>query len=60
MGAKHINKNVDEMVIDEKNQIVTTPAYMLGKGPKEVEIGISKLVKAIVKMVENSKEVIRL
>ena len=56
MGAKHINKNVDEIVVDEKNQIVTTPAYMLGKGPKEVEIGISKLVKAIVKMIKNLKE----
>ena len=56
MGAKHINKNVDEIVIDEKNQIVTTPAYMLGKGPKEVEAGISKLVKAIVKMLQDSKE----
>ncbi len=55
MGARHINKKVDEIVIDEKNLFVTTPAYMLGKGPKEVEAGISKLVKAIIKMIANTK-----
>lgn len=51
MGAKHINKKVDEIVIDEKNLIVSTPAYMLGKSPKEVEVGITKLVKAIAKLI---------
>src|SRR3989338_3742135 len=47
MGAKHINKKVDEVVVDEKNLFVTTPAYMLAKGPAEVEAGISKLVKEV-------------
>ena len=56
MGAKHINKNVDEIVIDTKNLIVTTPAYMLGKGPKEVEAGITKLVKAIGELVKEHKK----
>lgn len=55
MGARHINKNVDEVVIDEKNLIVTTPAYMLGKGPKEVEAGVTRLVKAIVELIKQSK-----
>lgn len=55
MGAKHINKRVDEIVIDEKNNVVTTPAYMLGKSPKEIEAGITKLVKAIAKMVQKEK-----
>ena len=55
MGAKHINKPVDDIVIDNKNLVVTTPAYMLGKGPKEIEVGITKLVKAIVKMIADAK-----
>lgn len=54
MGAKHINKNVDEIVIDKKNLIVTTPAYMLGKGPAQVEAGITKLVKAIIELIKQS------
>ena len=56
MGAKHINKNADEIVIDKKNLIVTTPAYMLGKGPKEVEAGITKLVKAIAQLIKECKK----
>ena len=55
MGAKHINKNADEIVIDTKNLIVTTPAYMLGKGPKEIEAGITKLVKAIIELIKQSQ-----
>ena len=53
MGAKHINKNADDIVIDTKNLIVTTPAYMLAKGPKEVEAGVTKLVKAIIELIKN-------
>ena len=52
MGAKHINKSAKDIVIDEKNKIVTTPAYMLGKGPTELEIGITKLVKAVISLVK--------
>ena len=55
MGAKHINKSASEIVIDKKNLIVTTPAYMLAKGPKEVEAGISKLVKAIIELIKSTK-----
>ncbi len=55
-GAKHINKNAEEIVLDNKNLIVTTPAYMLAKGPKELEIGITKLVKAIHELIKQSKK----
>jgi enhancing lycopene biosynthesis protein 2 len=51
MGAVHINKPADDIVIDEENLFVSTPAYMLAKGPKEVEAGITKLVKAIGKLI---------
>lgn len=56
MGAKHINKSAKEIVIDNNNYIVTTPAYMLAKGPAEVEVGVTKLVKAIIEMVKKSKQ----
>ena len=55
MGAKHLDKKVDEIVIDTKNLIVTTPAYMLGKGPKEIEAGITNLVKAIIELIKQSQ-----
>ena len=40
MGGKHIPCTVDEIHIDEKHKIVTTPAYMLGPGIKDVAEGI--------------------
>ena len=56
MGAQHINKNADEIVVDEKNLFITTPAYMLAKSPKELEDGIGKLVKKIHEMLKHLSE----
>jgi enhancing lycopene biosynthesis protein 2 len=50
MGARHFNCNVDMVHVDEKNKIVTTPAYMLGPGIKDIAAGIEKLVDKIVDM----------
>lgn len=50
MGAKHFNCTVDMAHVDEKNNIVTTPAYMLGPGIKDVAAGIENLVNKIVSM----------
>ncbi|MFH0982644.1 MAG: isoprenoid biosynthesis glyoxalase ElbB [Planctomycetota bacterium] len=44
MGATHCDCPVTEMVADERHKIVSTPAYMLGKGPAEVYAGIKKCV----------------
>lgn len=49
-GATHVNCAVDEICVDEKNKIVTTPAYMLGPSIKDIAKGIKKLVDAIVAM----------
>lgn len=46
-GARHVNKRVDEIHVDKKNKIVSTPAYMLAKNIAEVEAGISKLVAEV-------------
>ena len=50
MGAHHISCSVNEIVVDEKNRIVTTPAYMLGQRISEVADGIGKLVDKVLQM----------
>ncbi len=51
MGAKHINCAVNDCVIDRKNKIVTTPAYMLAKSISEVAEGIEKMVHGVLELV---------
>jgi len=50
MGAQHCDCPVTGFILDEQHKIVTTPAYMLGKGPADVFEGIRKLVDAVLKM----------
>jgi len=52
MGSTHKECPVEEMVIDEENNIVTTPAYMDAKNISEAAEGIEKLVKQIILMVK--------
>lgn len=47
MGGHHKTCTVDMIHVDAKNNIVTTPAYMLGPGIKEVAEGIQKLVDRV-------------
>ena len=46
-GGVHVDCPVDEIVIDERLNIVTTPAYMLAGRITEAEAGISKLVDEV-------------
>lgn len=50
MGARHFSHEVDEIHVDARNHIVTTPAYMLGPGPAAVYKGISRLVERVLQM----------
>jgi len=50
MGGVHILCPVDRIVVDHVNKLVTTPAYMLGPGIKDVARGIEKLVDEVLKM----------
>lgn len=50
MGAKHKNAKVNEIVVDEKNKIVSTPCYMLAQSIKEVGEGAEKLVAKVLEM----------
>ncbi len=52
MGGQHITCTVDMIHVDQKNKIVTTPAYMLGPGIKDVAVGIEKLVNQVISMIE--------
>lgn len=47
LGAEHVECSARDIVVDRRNKIVTTPAYMLAKGPAELYIGVEKLVKEI-------------
>ena len=49
-GAKHQICPVDDIVVDENNQVVSTPAYMLGPSIAQVAKGIDKLVAKVVEM----------
>ena len=50
MGCAHENCPTTEFVVDTKNRIVSTPAYMLGPSIHHVEQGISKTVAAVLEM----------
>ena len=51
MGGRHRSCSVDMICLDDEHRIVTTPAYMLGPGIKDVAEGIEKLVNQIVTMI---------
>jgi enhancing lycopene biosynthesis protein 2 len=50
LGAVHVDSPVDQVVVDQKNKVVSTPAYMLGPSIAPVSAGIEKLVRAVLEM----------
>lgn len=50
MGVQHEPCVSTACITDEQNKIVSTPAYMLGKGPAEIYEGIRKLVLQVLQM----------
>ena len=55
LGSVHQNCTVDEICIDEKNRLVTTPAYMLGETIADIYTGIGRLVDRISLMIDEEK-----
>jgi len=47
MGGKHINCNVNHIIIDETHKVVSTPAYMLAENLSQAAEGIRKLVSQV-------------
>ena len=50
MGAEHVNCPVNEFVVDEKNKLISSPAYMLAGRISEAAAGIEKTVQTLVAM----------
>jgi len=50
-GAIHQECPVTGFVVDEKNKIVSTPAYMLATRISEAQAGIEKCVKEVIKLI---------
>lgn len=49
-GARHVDCRVEDIAVDERLKIVSTPAYMLGPWIGPVATGIDKLVSAVLEM----------
>ncbi len=52
MGAEHVPCPVDDIVVDEENKVVTTPAYMLAEDIAQAATGIEKLVARVLVLTE--------
>ena len=52
MGIETESVGPEDIVIDEKNKIVTTPAYVEAQSIKEAAEGIEKLVDKVLEMIQ--------
>ena len=52
MGSAHVKCEVSDMVVDEDNNLVSTPAYMEAQSIKDAANGIEKLVKQVLSMIK--------
>ncbi|WP_145562048.1 isoprenoid biosynthesis glyoxalase ElbB [Yersinia aldovae] len=52
MGGEHIICPADDVVVDAKNKVVTTPAYMLAGSISEAAKGIDKLVTKVLDLTQ--------
>lgn len=57
MGQKHKDCNVNQIWVDSRHQIVTTPAYMLAKNIAEAWQGIEKLVNEVLSLVQKNQKI---
>lgn len=51
MGGEHFIRQADEIMIDQKNKIVSTPAYMLEASLADIYKGIFKCVKETMNLI---------
>lgn len=52
MGAVHMECAVHEHIVDEKNRLVTSPAYMLASSIKELRAGIERMVFDVLRLID--------
>ncbi len=51
VGAKHVNTNHGEVIIDKKHKVVTTPCYMLDANIVQIAEGAENVVKAMIELI---------
>ncbi len=51
-GAKHVNKDYNEVAVDEENLIVTNPCYMLADSIYKVGVGAEAAVEAMLGLIK--------
>ena len=51
MGASVVQADYDDVVVDKKNNIYSTPAYMTDGSISQIALGIEKLVNYVVEAV---------
>lgn len=56
LGHTHVERDADQILVDEDHNIVTTPAYMVATNIAEANEGIEKLVAEVVKRVNEYVE----
>ncbi|MBR9827489.1 MAG: isoprenoid biosynthesis glyoxalase ElbB [Oceanospirillales bacterium] len=49
MGGEHVNCPVDQIVVDDQHNVISTPAYMLAGSISEAASGINRLVDEVIK-----------
>jgi len=52
MGANVIEKSVDEVVVDEQNKVVTSPAYMYEGQFHEIQDSVTNMIKALLTLIK--------
>ncbi|EIF02269.1 isoprenoid biosynthesis glyoxalase ElbB [Vibrio tubiashii] len=50
LGGENVNCDVSDIVVDEQNLVLSTPAYMLAESISQAASGIDKLVERLVKL----------
>jgi enhancing lycopene biosynthesis protein 2 len=60
MGAANVVKKVTDALVDERNRLATSPAYMYGQAsPHQVYEGIGKMIEGVLKLARSEASVPR-
>lgn len=57
LGHMHVNAESDEIVYDERNNVVSCPAYMTAKDITEIDRGVEKMVDQVLASIKTAVHV---
>ncbi|MCF6438520.1 isoprenoid biosynthesis glyoxalase ElbB [Pseudoalteromonas luteoviolacea] len=52
LGAEHVECAVTDIVVDEQQKVISTPAYMLASNIVEASAGIEKAIKRLAQLID--------